>query len=239
MSENGHFFQTVKARVFKRILSQAGFVKGNRMYVRRLQNQIHGIQFQTATWGGVYFVNIGFSFDFLPGLMAMTQGREIEYTQFDLLDLLMYNRLEALMPQPYPYQWAYGREIASSETDLAMNSQNAIAAIDSFSRRWRNPSDFMQAFPPEVLESDEEESTRRIDIPGCELDKFPPLPIDRVLKQAGWYLPRESLAYSLAVIALRLKSRALAEKYLALAKAGYREATLEPLRRELKALVKG
>ena len=68
-------------------------VKGKGIYLRRAAGQIHAIQFQASRWGGVYFVNVGFSYDFLPGEIAMQNGDGLDYTKFGLLDLLISVRL--------------------------------------------------------------------------------------------------------------------------------------------------
>ena len=237
-SASGRFFQTAKDRVFRAVFNPAGFVKGNRMYARTSGEQIHAVQFQTATGGGSYFVNVGFHWAFLPGFLVMTQGRSVPYTRYDLLDLLMYNRLEALMPAGYPRQWNYGEDVATTELDLKTNAQNAIAAIEAFGQKWRDPSRFLDAFPPEMHARDEEESNRQIDIRDEDLAKLPPLPVDTVLGQPGWYVPRYCLAYALAGIAIRLNRRSLAEAYAAFFESHYNENVVAPIRQRIQELTR-
>lgn len=237
MSEAGRLFQAAMLRTFKRILAPAGFVKGNRMYVRRAGGQIHAVQFQASTWGSKYFLNLGFSYDFLPGMLAVNQQREIEYEQFDLLDMLMSVRLECLMEYPYPQEWGYAKEAAAVQAEMELNAQNAVGSIGEVGEKWRDPVVLMEAIPPQLLQSDIEESNRRIDLPRETCLALPPLPVAAVVGR-DWYLPRISLGYCLTVIAMRLNRRALAKTYLAIAQSesqgiGF-DRPLEVIRKKLR-----
>ena len=74
-------FRKAKAVALKNILAPAGFVKGKRLFVRHAGNQIHGIEFQTSTWGGVYFINVGFHYDFIPSAPKLFTGGSSNWQQ--------------------------------------------------------------------------------------------------------------------------------------------------------------
>ncbi len=92
--DRNHFFQAAKSRVLKRVFQPADFIKGKKMFVRKVSGQIHAVQFQASTWGGKYFVNVGLSFDCLPGMSSIEHGIHLDFSELDVLDLFIYARLE-------------------------------------------------------------------------------------------------------------------------------------------------
>jgi len=149
MTDNGKKLQAAKRRVFRLTLAPAGFEKGKGMFVRRVGEQVQAFEIQTATFGGVYFVNLAFSYALLPGFSALYQGGIIDFHEFHILDFLMHQRMEYLMEDPYPWEWAYGGE--DTENNLQLNAKNAISILDAWAQRWGNPIKFMEALPPELV----------------------------------------------------------------------------------------
>ncbi len=142
-------FRKAKALALKNILAPAGFVKGKHLFVRHIGNQIHGIEFQTSTWGGVYFVNVGFDYDFLPPKLAINR-RPWPWMEYDILDFITYNRLDNLMqPQPYPKRWNYWGDLSEVQGNVDKTARDAIEALERLNQQWNNPADFLaQQMPP-------------------------------------------------------------------------------------------
>ncbi len=146
---NSRNLRKAKDKVLKEILGPAGFVKGKHLFVRHVGNQIHGIEFQTATWGGVYFVNVGFHYDFLPSgpKLALDDKSGVTY---HMIDLLNNNRLENWMrPTPYPGEWNYWGNMAEVQENVNKTSIDAVEVLNKLCRQWKDPADFLaQATPP-------------------------------------------------------------------------------------------
>jgi len=138
-----------KALALKNILVPAGFVKGKHLFVRHTGIQIHGIEFQTSTWGGVYFVNVGFHYDFLPSGPKLALKDESGVT-YELGDFLSYKRLEDWMrPAPYPSEWNYWGNLEEVQESVDRTSTDAVEILNRLSRQWVNPADFLaQAASP-------------------------------------------------------------------------------------------
>lgn len=236
MADKSRLFRAAKARVFKRVMEPVGFIKGSKLYVRQTDGQVHGIEFQTSTRGGRYFVNVCFSYDFLPGFMALGQYRKNTLPEFIVLDFLARIRLENLMPEGYPSEWSYGADVSDMEVNLDLNARNAIAAINAFGGKWRDPLAFMKALPPELLDQDLKELEIRADI--SSHTPLPPLPVASVLGR-GWTTNRWNLCYGLATIALRSGQIYLLEEYLKIAQKHsqgvFHERPLKVLRMQLKS----
>ena len=200
-------------QVFNSTFRPRGYCKGNSMYYSLLDRQIHAIQFQASKYGGRYFVNAGFHFNFLPRMLDLRF--DVDLSQFYILDFLMYIRLENLMPESYPRDWAYGINVEKDVRQLSKNAENAIAAIEEIGSRWKEPVSFINAFPPDLLIEDIREALRRSELVNYGRG-LPLLPVDTVLG-GNWQLPRSNLAVCNALIAKELKKDSLAKKYLKIA----------------------
>ena len=142
-------FRKAKAQALEKILAPAGFVKGKHLFVRRTGNQIHGIEFQTSRWGRVYFVNVGFHYDFLPPKLAMGK-KPWPWPQYHILDFTRWNRLEGeVQMKDYPQEWNYWGDLDAVQENVNKTAKDAIEVLDRLSQQWKNPSDFLaQQRPP-------------------------------------------------------------------------------------------
>ena len=209
-------FKSSKADVFTRVLAPMGFEKGKLIYLRPATEQLHAIDFQASRWGSKYFVNIGFSYEFLPGFLSATDCSGADYKSFDLLDLLMHIRLDEIMPDPCPREWSFDQHPESAQMQMETAAKNAIACIDVFAKRWSEPATFLEAIPPTLLADDIREATRRNDLSQEVVLALPALPLARALG-AAWYFEYDNLAYSLGIIASRSGRVDMAQQYLKIA----------------------
>lgn len=136
-------FRKAKAVALKNILAPAGFVKGKHLFVRHTGNQIHGIEFQTSTWGGVYFVNVGFDYDFLPPKLAMDK-KPWPWPEYHILDFISWDRLEGkVQMKDYPQEWNYWGDLDAVQENVNKTAKDAIEVLDRLSQQWKDPSDFL------------------------------------------------------------------------------------------------
>ena len=136
-------FRKAKAAALKNILAPAGFVKGKELFVRHAGNQIHGIGYQTSTWGGVYFVNVGFDYDFLPPKLAMDK-KPWPWPEYHILDFISWNRLENRVQfKDYPQEWNYWGDLDAVQENVNKTAKDAIEVLDRLSQQWKDPSDFL------------------------------------------------------------------------------------------------
>ena len=142
-------FRKAKAAALKNILAPAGFVKGKRLFVLHACSQIHGIGYQTSTWGGVYFVNVGFDYDFLPPKLAMGK-KPWPWPEYHILDFISWNRLEGeVQMNGYPQEWNYWGDLDAVQENVNKTAKDAIEVLDRLSQQWKDPSDFLaQQIPP-------------------------------------------------------------------------------------------
>jgi hypothetical protein len=211
-NQRGKYYQTAKRHVQKSVLEPVGFVKGKHLYIREVSNQVHGIGFQAHMYGGSYFVNLAFHYNFIPGFFGGANDPALFYET----DFLFGCRLEQVIRTPdNKPQWYYGNSVEETEADLAQNAHNAIKAMDVQRERWHDPKVFLKAVPPELIWKeisllDEFERRQAHDINLSTDDRKSPL---RDILGDVWSFSLFPLTLSLATIALREKNRSLAESY--------------------------
>jgi hypothetical protein len=196
VSENARKgFRTAKKRMFEQILKPAGFVEGDHLYVREVNGQVHGIQFQPSQHGQYYFVNVAFHYQFLPGLLAC---KTIPAAQYQLLDFLLWARLEQVSDSRQPPHREYAESIEQNELAIEDASRAAISALDRHSDLWKDPRWLLKiATPAEIIREAEE--------PGSSS-------IMQVLAEQ-WDIDIFSLAFSLASITFRNQMYDLSRSY--------------------------
>jgi hypothetical protein len=228
MADKSSLYRSAKDKAFKQVLKPAGFVKGRYLFARKAHGQLHGIDFQTSKWGGEYFLNVAFHYDFLPPLVALANNTIYAFERFGVTDFLLHTRLEALMQAGYPKEWSYGEEVKDLEKQVKHNARDTITALDELGEKWREPTVFLALLPPQLLEEDYRKRLART---------APPLPYDQALGP-GWPPPAYfKLGYCLCVIAMRARRIDLAKAYLKVAeieRMGRGEKALADLHRELE-----
>lgn len=203
MADKSRAFQTAKNRVFTRTFQPAGFVKGAYLFARQTIGQVHGVQFQASRYGGSYFVNVAFHYEFLPPLFHMSNNVLVPVQKFDLTDFMLHSRLEDLMPASYPAEWSYD-SAPSLEEQLDKNAKDAIGVLGALSEKWRDPAVFLELLPPKLLDDDYRIALADPDAP-------------RPFRQAigpGW-VPVDyfKMGFCLCVIALRVGRVDVAKEY--------------------------
>jgi len=235
MPDKSKVFRAVKENAYKNTLQPAGFIKGKHLFLRHQHGQIHSIDFQTSKWGGKYFVNVGFHYDFLPPLTGISNGTKYGREQFELTDFMLYARLEALMRPDYPRSWKYEDNMQGLDEQVDRNARDAVRVLDDLGHKWPDPAVFLKLLPPKLLQEDAKEESSQSNLSAEEAASRPPLPYERALG-AAWTPPDYlSLGYCLSIIALRAGHKNLAKEYLIIAEQhseGIAGEALSALRRE-------
>src|SRR6266550_686976 len=135
MADKSKAYRAAKEKAFKEILRQAGFMKGRYLFVRKAHGELHGIGFQASKWGGEYYINVAFHYDFLPPLLALSNNTTYPFEQFDVTDFLLHTRLEAFMQPGYPKEWSYGQEVKDLEKQVKQNAKDAIGVLDELGEK--------------------------------------------------------------------------------------------------------
>jgi len=217
----------VKNTALERVLKPAGFVKGQRLFIRRVAEQVHGVELQPSKYGGQYFVNLGFTYAFLP-----VDGEAKPAAELGLTDFTLRARPGQLIPGSgnNASSGLHDIDAAAAEQQVEQHARVAVGLVDDAARRWSNPATLLKIVPPELLEK--EVRLRRENYAGT-------LPIREAL--GGWEtFDRLGLACALTLISLRAGEIDLAQRYLQFAEPQAAERMLQrlviPLRQRLEAV---
>ena len=234
----------LRRKVFKQTLEPAGFIKTRQgLFLRQAGTQLHGFEYQLSRFGGEYFVNVAFGYDFLPSWKDMDEheGRRVTpLAEYGLLDFMMHARPGGLMPKEEKDKLkAAGHDPSGGRhgfmTDEAQleqmdrHARDALAVLARAVAPFHDPSVFLALVPPDMLEEDLRQRLARTP---------PPYPMDLALP--GWNYGSFDLACALMLIALRAEPRRtdLAERYYRFAEGRAKERGFErvlaPLRRQLE-----
>jgi len=206
MSKQNTVFPSAKKYVANHILIPAGFVKGRGLFARHTNGQFHGVEFQASKYGGEYFVNVAFHYDFVPAITPLRKGLRPKYTEFSLLDFMLQTRLETLMAPGYPSSWQYSERTEKVEEQMEENTKNAIAVLDAFGARWKDPADFLRTVTPELIQEN---------LQMLAAGKGP-RPVEVAI--GPWIFDYFDFSCCLALIAVHLGQLPLARSYLEIAK---------------------
>jgi hypothetical protein len=210
--------RTIKSGVLKRVLAPAGFVKGKHSFVRRRDGQVHIFDIQHSKYGGQYFVNLAFHYEFLPPSIATNNEGVPAVQDYDVTDCLVNARPGWLAGVPNEIDGcnlshaSYGYADAGREEEercVDLQARESITILDRLGEKWRDPMVLLDLLPLELIEEDL----------AFRLDRAnkPPTPLDHVL--GGWTFDFFMLAYALSVIATRAGRADLAGRYRAFAHA--------------------
>lgn len=142
-------WRTARQRVFSSVLSPAGFIIGaNRVYIRHVGQEVHGITLQPSRYGGEYFVNLAFHYDFLPAFLFR---RRTSWTEFDLLDFLLRARLEHVADVGHVDAWPLKGTTAHVESSLRNVCELSVGVFGQLSVQWSDPMIFLDVFSAEVF----------------------------------------------------------------------------------------
>ena len=226
-----------KNKVFKQTLQPAGFEKGRHVFLRHARDQYHAIDFQPSKYGGSYFVNIAFGYDFHPSPDEIFVQRVRPLAEYDVIDLMLHGRPGSFLPKESGSSASGGsHELISDEALLEqMDRQvrDAMTVLERFSVEWRDPAVFLATVTPDALAED---YRRRVE------KKAPPHPLDEALP--GWTYNHFRLTYNLVLIARRAGRADLAARYFGFAEHIANPNRLEPaalmsLRQKLEGAEKG
>jgi hypothetical protein len=212
-------FLAARAQTGLQILRPAGFAEGAHLFYRLRDHQAVGVEFQASRFEPKYYVNVGFHYDFLPTPREVAHGQSTSsLEQFDIVDLMLYTRLEDLLTTPSPDSWPCGDDVAASTVaeQMKRNAQDAVEALNRVCNKWRDPQAMLEAFAPEVVaeEFSAVDTHRNGDV--TALDE-PPVTRFAAALGHSWMFHHFHFAYSLALIALRFERSARAREYLRLA----------------------
>ena len=228
MADASVTLRKLKTAAFKTVLEPAGFIKGKHLFVRRVAEQAHGMAFQPSKYGGEYFVNVAFTYTFLP-----VYGEEsVSPESLSTPRFMLRTRLGRLIPIDADYDRSgarfddVGAEAATQHAER--HARDAVRILDELSTRWKDPAVFLELLPPELIEKDYR--MRIENAPG-------PWAIHDAVGQ--WDVDHFNISCALTVIAVRAGEIDAAGRYLQLAEARAAEqgmqAMVAPLRQRVEA----
>jgi len=137
--------RTVRLREMKGLLLPAGFVRApDSTYVRQTGNQIHLINFQGASFGATYYVNLGFHYAFAPGFF---HDRHLQPAEYHVLDCAFWARIGAFIPGG-PASFPYGDDRGRLRAQFHENVALCLATFERFSQKWQDPAQWLDKISP-------------------------------------------------------------------------------------------
>ena len=152
-------FRTLASRVLARVLGEAGFEPREKLYVRRIDQQVHALELQVDELEFTF--NFAFHYEFLPSFSrgpSPERRREKAVDAFTLPDFLMSTRLgrfesdykNAYKDQMYPIGQNPDDAIGLVEQKAAL----AVNVCQDLRRRWADPAAFLKTLTPDVVLSE-------------------------------------------------------------------------------------
>lgn len=134
----GSQVRSAQLQVMRRELLPAGFVKGKGgTYVRRRGDQIHLIDFQSATRGHEYTVNLGFHYTFVPPFF---QKKNIKTDHYHLLDCAIRSRVGDFIGDGRDKWFEYGSDREALKSTLRDNAAACLQIFDKYEKKWEEPA---------------------------------------------------------------------------------------------------
>lgn len=229
MSDPRVMFRRAKKRALNTILQPAGFELGRHMFVRRVSGQHHAVEFQPSKNGDEYFVNLAFSYDFLPPFFHGGNGQFIALADYVELDFLLSSRLGHFLPGPYQDDWRYDDlAVGDVAEQVERNAQAAVSVLDAAAKQWAHPGGFLERLPPHLLAEDrrlrlERYRAMQANLPWADR----PFPITQAIGN-GWEADGFNLSFACAMVAWRSGRKTQAKEYLRVA-----TSDVEPFKREI------
>ena len=147
-------FKIARRLAVSSALHPSGFKKGKKgFYVRAVAGQIHAVDFQLRSWESSYFVNIAFTYDFLPPDLLC--GQPEPPSEYSLPAFLVHVRLKSLLGPPCPSEWRYDGPLEIVGRELQANATAAVVGLSQLGERWRDPNVLIRLLPVEMLEAHE------------------------------------------------------------------------------------
>jgi hypothetical protein len=214
-----YLYRRSKTRVFEGVLKPLGYVEGKELFARSFNSQLHGIEFQGNTKrAGEYFVNLAFSFDFLPPFLQARNAVDIPWPQYTILDFLFWSRIGSFLPKPYIDAWEYDQLNAEEiEAMVRKNIIDALGVFDLLGGKWGDPQAFLKLFPPEIIKTDDDLRNERYEAEKKKILWEGTLPLTELIGEA-WHWKHHNLAYACGIIAGRGGKLVLAKQYLIVAR---------------------
>jgi hypothetical protein len=129
--------RSLREQATKKVLQQAGFVKGKyASYVRRQGLQIHFINFQSHNREATFTINLGFHYVFLRPIYTM---RKMPLTELCEVDCFMRARIGRFRNEHEDTWFEYGNDAAAYRTLVEQLARDCLAIFDKYAERWRDP----------------------------------------------------------------------------------------------------
>lgn len=133
----GSQVRSIRVAVMKERLLPAGFIRAKGgTYVRERHDQIHVVDFQPATFGHKYTVNLGFHYAFV---VPFHHRKPTNISNFHLLDCALRARIGQFLPGGHDAWFAYGTSREALRTVLEENVTDCLNVFDSVERTWGDP----------------------------------------------------------------------------------------------------
>jgi hypothetical protein len=144
-------FRKIEKRVVDLKLAKLGFAPrmckwGGRLFVRKRENQLHGIRVDLH-WP-TFRVQYHWHYEFIPSVADETVSDRLDADHpFDEPDFVVVNDAETDSP--------WGRRISDDEPEVTACLHEAIdlalQALDELARRFAEPGELLRLFPPRVF----------------------------------------------------------------------------------------
>lgn len=130
--------RAMRLKVMKEQLLPAGFVVGkDASYVRRHEDQIHFVNFQSSQYGHRFTVNFGFHYVFIPpDFRAQSQS----LADFHFLDCVAEGRIGRFLPENRDTWFKYGEDRELLIANLQLCAATCLSVFHRYAERWRDPS---------------------------------------------------------------------------------------------------
>lgn len=195
-------FRKLRASVMNEVLVPHGFTRGSHLFIREDSTQIHGIDLQLKQLGGMYTLNVGFSYTFLPAFLGYISKPAAE---MELLDLLWFCR-PSMLDDKYDQWVSYELPTEECIHKLRDACEDVVYVLDKYALLWRRPGQFLDELPVSLIRNWAEFIIGESPCPPTMPDAL-----------RGWQMNAFTTCYFLASVALQEKKPDTAKSYAAAA----------------------
>jgi len=132
--------RTIRNRVMKSHLLTQGFVQSHAStYVRRANELVQCINFQTATWGGKFTVNLGFHYTFVPLFRPTHPLEPKRWIAMEELDFAIRGRIGFFLPRGLDTWFKFGKDSAVLRSTFEECVKSSLDVFERFTPKLTNP----------------------------------------------------------------------------------------------------
>ncbi len=142
-------FRWLRKKVAQDSLISKGFFENGAIYSIQRDQQYQCLDFQTSNFGKTYYVNIGFTYCWMPALFSYTAQPIRKYSIYDFLFISRLQHQAAdSVTEDSSYQAETEEEVAAVQSQLKKNIDDSMEILDEVCREYRDPSTFLEMYAP-------------------------------------------------------------------------------------------